>query len=52
MDVNRESGRFLLTGSANLLQLQRLADSLVGRIECLKQPRGPIKWSDLIDLGV
>jgi len=30
---NRKPGRFLLTGSANLLQLPRLADSLAGRIE-------------------
>lgn len=35
VDDRRIPGRFLLTGSANLLQLPRLADSLAGRMECL-----------------
>lgn len=35
VDARRTPGRFLLTGSANLLQLPRLADSLAGRMECL-----------------
>ncbi len=35
VDANRKAGRFLLTGSANLLQLPRLADSLAGRMESL-----------------
>lgn len=35
VDASRHPGRFLLTGSANLLQLPRLADSLAGRMECL-----------------
>lgn len=35
VDADRRPGRFLLTGSANLLQLPRLADSLAGRMECL-----------------
>ncbi len=35
VDANRKAGRFLITGSANLLQLPRLADSLAGRMECL-----------------
>jgi len=35
VDADRSSGRFLLTGSANLLQLPRLSDSLAGRMECL-----------------
>jgi uncharacterized protein len=35
VDENRRPGRFLLTGSANLLQLPKLADSLAGRMECL-----------------
>lgn len=35
VDSDRRAGRFLLTGSANLLQLPRLADSLAGRMECL-----------------
>lgn len=33
VDANRKPGRFLLTGSANLLQLPRLSDSLAGRME-------------------
>lgn len=35
VDDRRSPGRFLLTGSANLLQLPKLADSLAGRMECL-----------------
>ena len=35
VDTDRRPGRFLLTGSANLLQLPTLADSLAGRMECL-----------------
>jgi predicted AAA+ superfamily ATPase len=35
VDLDRRPGRFLLTGSANLLQLPHLADSLAGRMECL-----------------
>lgn len=33
VDRNRQPGRFLLTGSANVLLLPRLADSLAGRME-------------------
>lgn len=33
VDRDRAPGRFLLTGSANVMQLPRLADSLAGRIE-------------------
>jgi uncharacterized protein len=35
VDESRRPGRFLLTGSANLLQLPILPDSLAGRMECL-----------------
>jgi len=35
VDSNRTSGRFLLTGSANVLLLPKLADSLAGRIEMI-----------------
>ncbi len=35
VDENRRPGRFLLTGSANLLQLPHLPDSLAGRMESL-----------------
>ncbi len=33
VDRNRRPGRFFLTGSANVLSLPRVADTLVGRIE-------------------
>ncbi len=35
VDQDRRPGRFLLTGSAHLLHLPRLADSLAGRMACL-----------------
>ncbi len=36
VDRDRQPGRFLLTGSANVLLLPKLADSLAGRIEVLR----------------
>ncbi|HLS55494.1 MAG TPA: ATP-binding protein [Zeimonas sp.] len=36
VDRNRRPGRFLLTGSANVLLVPRLADSLAGRMEILR----------------
>lgn len=33
VDLDRRPGRFILTGSANILTLPRLADSLAGRME-------------------
>lgn len=36
VDQNRMPGRFLLTGSANVLLLPKLADSLAGRMEVLR----------------
>lgn len=36
VDANRQPGRFLLTGSANVLQLPRLSESLAGRMEPLQ----------------
>lgn len=36
VDTSREPGRFLLTGSANVLLIPRLADSLAGRMEILR----------------
>lgn len=36
VDERREPGRFLLTGSANVLLLPALSDSLAGRIEILR----------------
>jgi uncharacterized protein len=36
VDENRQAGKFLLTGSANVLLLPKLADSLAGRMEILR----------------
>lgn len=36
VDQNRKPGRFLLTGSANILLLPQLADSLAGRMEIMQ----------------
>ncbi|MEX2534859.1 MAG: ATP-binding protein [Trueperaceae bacterium] len=36
VDRNRRAGTFLLTGSANVLMLPRVADSLAGRMEVLQ----------------
>jgi len=35
VDNNRKAGRFILTGSANILLLPKLADSLAGRMEII-----------------
>lgn len=35
VDNNRKPGRFLMTGSANILMLPKLSDSLAGRIETI-----------------
>lgn len=36
VDKNRQPGRFLLTGSTNLLQLPQMSDSLAGRMEIIQ----------------
>lgn len=36
VDMRRRSGRFILTGSANVLLVPKLADSLAGRMEVLR----------------
>lgn len=36
VDTDQRPGRFLLTGSANLMMLPRVADSLAGRIEVVR----------------
>lgn len=36
VDSNRKPGRFILTGSANVLLLPKLADSLAGRMEIIR----------------
>ncbi len=47
VDRKRTSGRFLMTGSANVLLLPRIADSLAGRMEVL--PLWPFSQSELED---
>jgi len=36
VDANRNSARFILTGSSNVLLIPRLSDSLAGRMEILR----------------
>ncbi len=36
IDNNRQSGRFILTGSANILRIPKLSDSLAGRMQILR----------------
>lgn len=36
VDTNRKSGRFILTGSSNILLLPKLSDSLAGRMEIIR----------------
>ena len=47
VDKARKSGRFILTGSANVLLLPKLADSLAGRMEILRLH--PLSQSELIE---
>lgn len=56
VDEQRRPGRFLLTGSANLMTLPTVADSLAGRMEVLsllpfaacELEAGPARWLDAI----
>ena len=56
VDEDRRPGRFLLTGSANLMALPRVADSLAGRMETLimlplagcEMQSGTGKWIDAV----
>ncbi|HEX7388184.1 MAG TPA: ATP-binding protein [Castellaniella sp.] len=45
VDEDRRPGRFLLTGSANLIALPTVADSLAGRMETLSLP--PLSQSEI-----
>ena len=45
VDKNRQPGRFLLTGSANVLTLPRLSESLAGRMEVI--PLFPFSTGEL-----
>jgi uncharacterized protein len=47
IDASREPGRFLLTGSASLLSLARVADSLAGRMEIVTLL--PLSRSEIFD---
>jgi len=46
VDTRREPGRFILTGSANVLLVPKLADSLAGRMEILRLH--PLTQAELI----
>lgn len=47
VDARREPGRFILTGSANVLLVPRLADSLAGRMEILRlHPLSQVELSE------
>ena len=48
VDRARRPGRFVLTGSANVLLLPRIADSLAGRMEIL--PLWPLSCAELADV--
>lgn len=49
VDADRRSGRFLVTGSANITTLARMQDSLAGRIETL--PLLPLSQDELAANG-
>ncbi|GHT88822.1 hypothetical protein AGMMS49960_20940 [Betaproteobacteria bacterium] len=59
IDEDRRPGRFLLTGSANLMTLPTVADSLAGRMETLtllplaqsELRAGRINWLDVVFSG-
>lgn len=59
VDEDRRAGRFLLTGSANLMALPTVADSLAGRMETLlllplsqsEIENSPANWIDSIFAG-
>lgn len=47
VDRNRRPGRYLLTGSANVLMLPKLSESLAGRMEIL--PLWPLSQGEITD---
>ena len=47
VDRNRQPGRYLLTGSANVLMLPKLSESLAGRMEIL--PLWPLSQGEISD---
>jgi hypothetical protein len=50
VDRDRRPGRFLLTGSANLLRMREVTESLAGRAAWLELP--PLSWSELVGAGL
>jgi uncharacterized protein len=50
VDLKREPGRFLLTGSANILLLPQLADSLAGRMEII--PLFPFSQTEILQTAI
>ena len=49
VDRQRQPGRFLLTGSANLLLMERVADTLAGRAVYFSIP--PLTWAEIEERG-
>ncbi len=47
IDRDRRPGRYLLTGSANLLRMRQVTESLAGRSAWLDLP--PLTWSELLE---
>ena len=47
VDKNRTPGRFLMTGSANIMVLPELSDALVGRMEMI--PLEPLAMAEILD---
>lgn len=48
IDENREPGKFILTGSANILTLPKLSDSLAGRMEIINM--FPLSQGEISDV--
>lgn len=49
VDRRRQAGRFLLTGSANLLLMERVAETLAGRAVYFSLP--PLTWAEIEECG-
>ena len=49
VDADRRPGRFLLTGSANVLRLPRISESLAGRMEIITLE--PLSQGEIISAG-
>ena len=49
VDRHRQPGRFLLTGSANLLLMKQVADTLAGRAVYFSLP--PLTWAEIEERG-